>query len=320
MFLRIDAIEKRYGLNTVLHSISFAVEKGEMVSIIGPSGAGKTTLLKIIAGLEKPDSGSVQSVADLRKNPAILVFQDYILFPTMTIFDNVAFGLKCRNVGKKQQTGRVMEMLDYFQLSDKKGQYPSQLSAGQQQRVALARAMVINPSILLLDEPFANLDRNLKTETADFIRSFQKSYNITTISVTHDLHEAFMMSDKIGIMLDGRICQYDDTRSVYNTPTNKKVAAFLGHVNHISKNCFPHLDFGSLPVPQSDTVNVRAEAIELVQLPDGKDGVAKIDDILFAGHHVIYRVGVMDEIITVHSFDSTFSHGESVGVRIKHIL
>ena len=155
MFLDIGAVEKSYGNLRVLNRVTFQVNEGELFSIIGPSGAGKTTLLKIIAGLEEADSGLVTSTADLQHNPAILVFQDYLLFPTMTVFDNVAFGLRCRKTERSEIRRRVLDMLDYFQIADKQKFYPNQLSAGQQQRAALARAMVVGPSILILDEQFA---------------------------------------------------------------------------------------------------------------------------------------------------------------------
>ncbi|MEE4240607.1 MAG: ATP-binding cassette domain-containing protein, partial [Desulfopila sp.] len=145
MFLGVERLCKHYGGTQVLEEVTLHVDKGELVSIIGPSGAGKTTLLKIIAGLEEADGGSITSAADLKNNPAILVFQDYLLFPTMTVFDNVAFGLRCRKMQGREIQEKVSAMLDYFQLGTKSAFYPAQLSAGQQQRVALARAMVVSP-------------------------------------------------------------------------------------------------------------------------------------------------------------------------------
>ena len=317
MFLGLDSIEKRYGDLCVLEAVSFAVDKGELVSIIGPSGAGKTTLLKIIAGLESADGGSVISAADLKNNPAILVFQDYLLFPTMTVFDNVAFGLRCRKVTNDQIGEKVAAMLDYFQLGGKAASYPNQLSAGQQQRVALARAMVVSPSILLLDEPFANLDRNLKAETAEFIRSFQQEYGITTLSVTHDLQEAFMMSDKIGIMLNGRLCQYDDVKTVYNRPVSAQVAAFLGHVNIIPSALFPLIGINGGVRTEPSGINVRAESIVLAK---DSDGPALIKEVVFAGQYIIYRVLLQDTPLTVYSFDSDLEEGDRVSLSVKHYI
>jgi putative spermidine/putrescine transport system ATP-binding protein len=316
MFLEIDNVSKTYGSSEVLANISFSVSKGEMVSIIGPSGVGKTTLLKIVAGLEKSDSGEVRSEADLVTNPAILVFQDYVLFPAMTVFSNVAFGLQCRNVGNKEIDDRVMAMLDYFQLSDKHQLFPAQLSAGQQQRVALARAMVVSPSVLLLDEPFANLDRNLKIETAEFIRSFQRNYSITTLCVTHDLQEAFMISDKIGILLDGMLCQYGDVSSVYNRPVDERVANFTGHVNVIEEKDFPLFKKKGLLSFPGGSVHVRAESIDI---QPAVHGAGAVEDIIFAGHYLIYRIRLGDTLLTVYSSDSTLKKGQRVDLCVNSI-
>jgi len=301
----------------VLGDISFAAAEGELVSIVGPSGAGKTTLLKILAGLEEADAGMVRCQADLERNPAILVFQDYLLFPTMTVFDNVAFGLRCRKAGKKMIGKRVADMLDYFQLGQKAKFYPAQLSAGQQQRVALARAMVVEPSLLLLDEPFANLDRNLKAETAEFIRSFQQEYTITTISVTHDLQEAFMMSDKIGIMLSGELCQFDTVESVYHRPVSRHVAGFLGHVNIVPGHCLHDVDVQIPAELNNTTIGVRAESIELKADASGSGVIA---DVLFAGHFIIYRVQLRDIILRVYSFRCDHQVGDRVSIHIKHCI
>ncbi|MFH0781973.1 MAG: ABC transporter ATP-binding protein [Pseudomonadota bacterium] len=317
MFLTIDAVCKTFQGQRILDKVSFAVAEGELVSIIGPSGAGKTTLLKIIAGLDVPDTGRILSQADLLLNPAILVFQDYVLFPTMTIFDNIVFGLKARKMAKSVAREKVMAMLAYFGLSDKAVQFPSQLSSGQQQRVALARAMVVGPSILLLDEPFANLDRNLKSDTAEFIRTFQKEYKITTISVTHDLQEAFMMSDKIGILLDGELCQYDDASVVYHEPASARVAAFLGHVNTISSRYFPQLSIAQPIVGKGNAVSVRAESLVLEKDPHGA-GV--IEDILFAGPHSVCRIRIDDLLLTAYSFGSNLNINDRVRVGVKKII
>lgn len=317
MFLTIDAVCKDYQHQRILDNISFEVAEGELVSIIGPSGAGKTTLLKLIAGLEQPDSGTIRSQADLRQNPAILVFQDYVLFPTMTVFDNVAFGLKTRKIEKREIAEKVMAMLDYFGLADKAGQYPNRLSAGQQQRVALARAMVVNPSILLLDEPFANLDKNLKSGTAEFIRRFQKEYTITTISVTHDLQEAFMMSDRIGILLDGILRQYDAAQKVYNEPISAEVATFLGHVNMIPRRYFPYLTIPAEAANNGHAISVRAESLVVQKDPHG---FGRIDDILFAGQYDICRIRIDDLSVTAYSSNRDFAVNDRVSVRVTQFI
>jgi putative spermidine/putrescine transport system ATP-binding protein len=317
MFLTIDAVCKDYQEQRIVDRVSFSVAEGELVSIIGPSGAGKTTLLKMIAGLEPPDSGRISSRADLLRNPAILVFQDYVLFPTMTVFANVAFGLKTRKVGKAVIRDKVMAMLAYFGLADKAGQFPGQLSSGQQQRVALARAMVVNPSILLLDEPFANLDRNLKSGTAEFIRSFQKEYKITTICVTHDLREAFMMSDRIGILLDGVLCQYDDAPVVYNQPASAPVAAFLGHVNTIRRRYFAQLSILQPIATSDDAISVRAESLVLEKDPSGS---AVVEDILFAGQYYVCRIRIDDLTLTAYTSGSDINIHDRVRVGVKQYI
>jgi putative spermidine/putrescine transport system ATP-binding protein len=159
-----------------LDGISLEIKKGEIVSFIGPSGSGKTTLLKILAGIEELSEGSIEYHSSVsREHPAVMVFQDYLLFPHMSIFENTAFGLKSRGFEKSLIREKVFTYLEYFGIPDKADSYPKQLSAGQQQRAAIARAMVIEPALLLLDEPFANLDKNLKVETAGFIRGIQKN-------------------------------------------------------------------------------------------------------------------------------------------------
>ncbi len=317
MFLTIDAVCKDFQGQQVLDHVSFTVAKGQLVSIIGPSGAGKTTLLKIIAGLDAPDSGTISSRADLLHNPAILVFQDYVLFPTMTVFDNVAFGLRTRRVEKAVMRDKVMTMLAYFGLVDKVRQFPGQLSSGQQQRVALARAMVVGPSILLLDEPFANLDRNLKSGTAEFIRAFQKEYKITTICVTHDLQEAFMMSDRIGVLLDGVLCQYDDAPVVYNQPASARVAAFLGHVNIIPRRYFSRLSILHLVPVSNESISVRAEALVLEK---DQGGSAVVEDMLFAGQYNVCRIRIDDLILTAYSSGSNINIHDRVRVGIKQYI
>ena len=317
MFLTIDAVCKGYHGQRVLDNVSFSVAQGELVSIIGPSGSGKTTLLKIIAGLEPPDSGSIHSQADLESNPAILVFQDYVLFPMMSIFDNVAFGLKTRRKGSTEIRQKVMAMLDYFGLADKARQFPGQLSSGQQQRVALARAMVVSPSILLLDEPFANLDKNLKGGTAEFIRSFQKEYTITTISVTHDLQEAFMMSDRIGILLDGVLCQYDDAKAVYNEPASGHVAAFLGQVNTIPRRYFPFMSLPDTAAGTGYAISVRAESLEIEKDLHGSGVIA---DMLFAGQYTVCRIRIDDLVVTAYSSNGDLKIHDRVRITVRQYI
>jgi len=316
MDLAVRSVSKRYKNHTIIEDISFDVGPRELVSIVGPSGVGKTTLLKIIARLDTPDSGRVAYSEPLsKKHPVIIVFQDYVLFPSMTVKDNIGFGLKARHMGKKQITLQVDRMLAYFQLARQADQYPAQLSAGQKQRVAIARAMIVNPAVLLLDEPFANLDRNLKMETARFIRSTQQEFGIPTISVTHDLEEAFAMSDRIGVLLDGRLQQFDTPRQVYFNAVSQKVAQFLGPVNLIPEH---HLSLfrGSrdTAAPASGSP-VMARPENLIMAEDA-NGPGRITDKTFAGHYTVYTVAVEAHAYTVYSQDDRFPVGDRVTLEI----
>ena len=306
MRLSISNLDKSFQGVPVLQDVGFDVEHGELVSIIGPSGVGKTTLLHIIAGLERPDRGDVSTDQPItRQAPAILVFQDYVLFPNMTVFDNVAFGLRARRLPRSETRDRTMAMLGYFHLTDRARAYPAQLSGGQKQRVALARAMVVEPALLLLDEPFANLDRNLKMETALFIRATQREFSTTTISVTHDLEEALAMSDRIGIMLDGRLRQFASPRDVYLRPADEDTARFLGPVNRVDRRLAAEL---GLP---PGTTMLRPESLCLTVSDDGQ---GRIEDVHFAGHYISYKVRLPDTVLTVYSLSPVGERGQRVRV------
>ncbi|MFV0420927.1 ABC transporter ATP-binding protein [Oleidesulfovibrio sp.] len=336
MDIEVRGIAKAYAGKTVLDAVSFYAKAGDIVSLVGPSGVGKTTLLRILAGLEPPDSGDILfggkpaascsllcgalSGLSLRKDtpessshPAIMVFQDYLLFPNLTVHENVAFGLKARRMPRTDRDRRVTDMLAFFHLQDLAQRYPVQLSAGQKQRVAIARAMVVNPAVLLLDEPFANLDRNLKLETADFIRNTQKAFGITTISVTHDLEEAFAMSDRIGVMLGGRLEQYDTPAELYSAPATTQVAEFLGPVNFLPPAVCDRLALAH----GGNGLRIRPEALTLTSHPQGKGIVTAIS---YGGHYIRYKVQVGDARLIAYALHDGLKEGDSVQIGVVRSL
>jgi ABC-type Fe3+/spermidine/putrescine transport system ATPase subunit len=219
--------------------IDFSIGKGELVSLLGPSGCGKTTTLKLIAGLLKPTSGEVyfddSRVTDVKPEhrEAVMVFQNYLLFPYLTIEENVGFGLRMRRLHKREIAERVGRMLDLMGLDDLRDRKPSQLSGGQQQRAALARALVLQPKVLLLDEPLSNLDAHLRDEMRELILSIQRSLGVTTIFVTHDQEEAVLLADRIALMFDGKIQQIGRSRLFYEKPASRRIAAFFGNNNFL---------------------------------------------------------------------------------------
>ena len=306
--LRVQGLGKRFGATAIFEDVGFEVERGSLVSLVGPSGAGKTTLLHIIAGLQQADSGTVSRFGDDGdRPPAILVFQDYVLFPNMTVFENIAFGLRARRLSKAAIRDRVAPLLGYFHLEDRAEAYPAQLSGGQKQRVAIARAMVLEPALLLLDEPFANLDRNLKMETALFIRSTQRAFGITTICVTHDLQEALAMSDRIGVMLGGRLRQYAPPLEVYRHPVDMETARFLGPVNTVGEPLARLLGLQSC--------RLRPEALRLEPDPDGPGVVTAAH---FAGHYMSYTVRILDQDLSVYALEPGARPGDRVRISVSN--
>lgn len=235
--LEIRGLVKRFGSITAVRDVALEVAKGEFVSLLGPSGCGKTTILNIIAGFLHPDAGFVRlGGADIVRTPphrrdTAMVFQNYALFPHMTVQDNIAFGLRMRKVSAADIPRRIREALELVRLPHLESRYPRQLSGGQQQRVALARALVIRPRILLLDEPLSNLDARLREEMRVELKEIQQQTGITTLFVTHDIQEAFSLSDRVAVMNAGQIEQVGAPAAIYSSPKSPFVASFLGFAN-----------------------------------------------------------------------------------------
>jgi len=230
---------RRFGNVVAVNNLNLEIASGEMVAFLGPSGCGKTTTLRMIAGLLSPSAGDVifdnRSMLDVptEKRGAVMVFQKHLLFPNMTVGENIGFGLCMRGVKKQEINARVKEMLELVRLPGFENRRAHEISGGQQQRVALARGLIIRPAVLLLDEPLANLDANLRLEMRELIRSIQQEMRMTSIFVTHDQEEAVMLADRIALLFDGVLQQFDAPRAFYERPCSERVARFFRNENFL---------------------------------------------------------------------------------------
>jgi iron(III) transport system ATP-binding protein len=241
--IQIERVTKRFGAVTAVRALSLEIRDREFVTLLGPSGCGKTTLLRLIAGFMTPDEGFIRVAAETLSTPTAvvppeqrgmgMVFQNYAVWPHRTVYENVAFGLEVRKVARAEARTRVGKILELVNLAGLERRYPSELSGGQQQRVALARSLVVEPSILLLDEPLSNLDAKLRERMRWELKELQRRTGITFVYVTHDQSEAMALSDRIAVMHQGEVMQYGAPREVYTRPANKTVADFMGLVNLI---------------------------------------------------------------------------------------
>ena len=281
--LALIGLGKSFGSTPAVTDVSLSLRPGEFVSLLGPSGCGKTTTLRMIAGFMKPTAGRIEVNGQTVSSPSnvvaperrgmSMIFQSYAIWPNMTVGQNVAFGLKLRKISSSEVNERVNRILETVQLRHLKDRYPAELSGGQQQRVALARAIVIEPEVLLLDEPLSNLDANLREEMRSEIRRLHDAFQITTVYVTHDQSEAMVTSDRIVVMNKGRIEQVDDPVSMYRRPKTRFVAGFIGRTNLLDgrrdggRIVFPGFDVPAAGAPAGETpaasFSVRPQTIVL---------------------------------------------------------
>ncbi|WP_172329185.1 ABC transporter ATP-binding protein [Mangrovicoccus sp. HB161399] len=329
------SLVKSYGGAPALRGISLSVGHGQFVSLLGPSGCGKSTTLRCIAGFEEVTDGRILfDGKDIsRKLPEKrdigMVFQSYALFPHLTVAQNLAFGLEMRKVPKAQIAERVARTLDLVQLTPYAERYPKALSGGQQQRVALGRALVIEPAILLLDEPLANLDAKLRDEMRGFIRDLQKRVGITTIYVTHDQNEAMTMSDLVVVMFDGAIAQAGTPEEIYNTPSTEAVARFVGNANILD---LPAANPGAgtidltlpggasltIPAPEKPAARLgimaRPEQIALTGAGQGHLG-GRVTRRLFGGGYIDYEIATDFGVLAVQTPANVLAdEGQAVGL------
>ena len=327
--IRVEQVTKRFGAVTAVDRMQLDLQEGELIAFLGPSGCGKTTTLRMVAGFETPTEGAIrfgdQDVTQLapeRRNVG-MVFQNYALFPHMTVAQNVAYGLQMRRVDRQETQKRVAMMLKKVQLTGLEGRFVRQISGGQQQRTALARALVINPAVLLLDEPLANLDAKLREEMRFYIRELQREFGITTIYVTHDQAEALVLADRIAVMMDGRLHQLGTPKDIYERPTSARVADFIGLTNFVpgtlqqrdGEALTLRTRWGEVACQGQKTLkpgervilSIRPEAFELaLAAPDEASGfqrendqnriVAQVTERAYLGNLIDYRLSVDDDL------------------------
>lgn len=337
-----DAV-KKYGDNTIISDLSLDIKEGEFFTLLGPSGCGKTTLLRMIAGFNSIEGGDFYfgdtriNDMDPAKRNIGMVFQNYAIFPNMTVEKNVAFGLKNRKLPKEEIASKTDQFLKLMKIDEYRDRMPERLSGGQQQRVALARALAITPDVLLMDEPLSNLDAKLRVEMRTVIKQIQNEVGITTVYVTHDQEEAMAVSDRIAVMNNGDIQQIGTPKVLYQRPANLFVATFIGHTNVIDGELKIEDGKAYLYLPgdykvQMDTIrkdemknqkvkaSIRPE--ELVVDVNNKEGIkAFIDDAVFLGLNTHYFVHFEDgetaEIVQESKIDSIIEKGTEIRLGVK---
>ncbi|MGM0471300.1 MAG: ABC transporter ATP-binding protein [Bacillota bacterium] len=305
MYLQLQDLSKTFGSTIAVQDFNLEVERGQLVSIVGPSGCGKTTTLKMVGGFLSPDSGEIKLDQKLitddapDNRPTATVFQSYALFPHMNVIKNITYGLKFKDYSKQEAYQQGVEMLELIGLAEYETKSIDQLSGGEQQRVALARSLIMNPKLLLLDEPLSNLDAKLKIRMRKEIKELQRRLEITMLYVTHDQEEALSISDKIVVMNQGHIEQVGTPQDVYHEPNNLFVAQFIGRINVINQ--------------QQDRYLIRPEDVVIADNKEGLSG--KVVQKQFKGSFTTYFVTVENQTIEVDLFnqnDQQWQVGEHV--------
>jgi iron(III) transport system ATP-binding protein len=338
--LELDGVDKRYGPTTVIDDLSLSVRDGELLTLVGPSGCGKTTTLRLIAGLERPDAGEIridgETIATAEESvppedrDVGIVFQEFALFPHMTAEENVAFGLS--EWSADERDARVEELLDLVGLREHRDSYPDELSGGQQQRVALARSLAPEPETLLLDEPFSNLDVDLREEMREEVRAILKEAGVTAVSVTHDQEEALAISDRIAVVRDGRIEQIGRPDQVFQHPESRFVAGFLGHASFVPGNVTERgveTDLGAIDLDRvygltddyawsTVDVLVRPDDVAARPVPEAEaDG--RVVGRQYLGPTVMYRVELDtgDVVECMHNHTERIDPGAHVALELE---
>jgi sulfate transport system ATP-binding protein len=310
MSISIQNVSRRFGSFQALDDVTLDVPSGSLTALLGPSGSGKTTLLRIVAGLESSDSGSVHfqdedvTATSARDRGVGFVFQHYALFRHMTVFENVAFGLRVRNVSGEEVRQRVTELLRMVRLEGLGNRFPTELSGGQRQRVALARALAVRPKMLLLDEPFGALDAKVRQELRTWLRKLHEEMNVTTVFVTHDQEEAFEMADQVVVMNHGRIEQIGTPQAVFDQPATSFVMDFLGNVNMFHGRVQSgRVTLGPFSLtydgyqhdePRDATAYVRPHELDIDRAPSQSSLPGRIKQINPAGSVLKVRVAIED--------------------------
>ena len=308
--LEIRNMSKQFKNGDGVRDVNLAVYEGEFLTMLGPSGCGKTTILRAIGGFAEVDQGDIlideRSVSQLppEKRPTAMVFQSYNLWSHMTIYDNLAFGLHIRKVPKKEIQRRTQEMLELVKMSGVEKKYPAQLSGGQQQRIAIARALLLQPSVLLLDEPFSALDAKIRSQMRAELKKIQEDLNITVVFVTHDQEEAMAISHRIVVMNKGVFEQIGTPTEIYDKPASQYVASFIGDMNFIRE-------------PDGKILAVRPEAITLSKAGEGGKWSGYIRTIMVLGHYAEIVVQAGEQTIKIFQprhISDTFSQNDPVSL------